>query len=543
MGIPQEIRSVERPPNTVVLPPGRDGSYPVRERIGCKREKGQNRPVSGCIVGHIVNGTYIADAPDVVEARRKNIGKKRNNDTAEKADGTVGEGDVAQSQGKGTDGSRTAPEPEQLWEGLSNTIPKTQDQIRRDDRGIQVLDWGTVVFAYMLIRPLFSELALYYAVEDVKLIAAMVILNFCYPKIKDYQMHEKYIGSVLKYLIPNISVDIKNVRDFQEALGQRYSQIVSFVKSRTAGVHEYEPIMIDGMLKANEEKQLSAPSRVTKDRGAEDTTVLVLFSGERHEPICSMCFSGNLSDADSFPRFVEECGIVRGILIGDKGFPTGSIRAWARDNPELHFLLPLPGNSNCVAGYHLSKFQDYLKDRDTILYKKEYDEKDHVWQYSFCNASSAGGDHTASDHHVGDIDLISDLDLPPERAYALFNGRSEIEVSLRYDKLAPEVDGARVSTDPSVIGAELINLLTSILNCRMTREFRRLNLLKDAKTLKEARETLQKAQIVQPNENEPWLLRNITKRELSILEQLGLIAVNAAVPMGSFPPIQVKRGN
>ena len=84
MGIPQEIRDIERPPNTVVLPPNKNGAYPVRERIGCKREKGQNRPVSGCIVGRIINGVFVPDDPDIVEARRKNIGKKNSKELPSK---------------------------------------------------------------------------------------------------------------------------------------------------------------------------------------------------------------------------------------------------------------------------------------------------------------------------------------------------------------------------------------------------------------------------------------------------------------------------
>ena len=102
MGIPQEIRDVDRPTNTVVLPPGKDGSYPVRERIGCKREKGQNRPVSGCIVGHIINGVFVEDDPDIIEARRRSIGKKKSKENGPKNSEVASKNkmDVAQYQGK-----------------------------------------------------------------------------------------------------------------------------------------------------------------------------------------------------------------------------------------------------------------------------------------------------------------------------------------------------------------------------------------------------------------------------------------------------------
>ena len=46
--IPEEIRKVERPPNTVVIPAAKDGRYPVREKI---REG--NAFKNGRIVGYI----------------------------------------------------------------------------------------------------------------------------------------------------------------------------------------------------------------------------------------------------------------------------------------------------------------------------------------------------------------------------------------------------------------------------------------------------------------------------------------------------------
>ena len=72
MGVPAEIRAVPRPKNTVVLP-STTGRYSVRARDGCRYEVDENGkkrriPVEGSIVGHIVNGIYIAVEDEIPPA-------------------------------------------------------------------------------------------------------------------------------------------------------------------------------------------------------------------------------------------------------------------------------------------------------------------------------------------------------------------------------------------------------------------------------------------------------------------------------------------
>lgn len=59
MGIPEEIRKVERPVNTIVYKV-KEGTYGVRERAGLKYgPNGKPRPVNGKVVGHIIDGRYV----------------------------------------------------------------------------------------------------------------------------------------------------------------------------------------------------------------------------------------------------------------------------------------------------------------------------------------------------------------------------------------------------------------------------------------------------------------------------------------------------
>ena len=70
MAIPEAIRKVERPRNTIVVKRG-NGSlmYAVVERVGCKRIGDRNVPVNGYTVGHIIQGAFVACSDSV--SRRK----------------------------------------------------------------------------------------------------------------------------------------------------------------------------------------------------------------------------------------------------------------------------------------------------------------------------------------------------------------------------------------------------------------------------------------------------------------------------------------
>ena len=63
MAVPEYIRKVERPVNTIVDDNGRDGPnrYAVRVRASVRYVKGKKnpQPKNGKVIGHIVDGRYV----------------------------------------------------------------------------------------------------------------------------------------------------------------------------------------------------------------------------------------------------------------------------------------------------------------------------------------------------------------------------------------------------------------------------------------------------------------------------------------------------
>ena len=72
MAVPESIRSVARPSNTIVEDNGREGPnrYAVRLRAGVKYVPGGNpQPRNGKVIGHIVDGKYVPVNAPVADAR------------------------------------------------------------------------------------------------------------------------------------------------------------------------------------------------------------------------------------------------------------------------------------------------------------------------------------------------------------------------------------------------------------------------------------------------------------------------------------------
>ena len=219
--IPKEILAVERPKNTIVVVYGKNkDKYAVRERIGCKYDKGRRVPINGKIIGHIINYKFI---------------KK------------------------------------QIKEGSDVKDQNTTDSIV-PEADIHVKDWGNIALCDMLFQPILSELTEIYSISDALKAYCISILRVCYPGIKDYELKDQYQESFLSELYPGVALSKNTVSVFQTNLGKSYRNIVTFMKNRAASINLDDKILIDGTLKTNNSKinSLSEFSRKSKKNGKQE---------------------------------------------------------------------------------------------------------------------------------------------------------------------------------------------------------------------------------------------------------------------------------
>ena len=483
MPVPKEILSVERPKNTIVVAYGKKlDHYAVRERLGCRYVEGRRLPTNGKIVGHIVNGSYVP----------------------KEMTGTI---------------SPVARAP------------------------IDLKDWANVELCNRIAGNLLEELHAVYNGDDSCKIFCCAILRVCFPGIKDNELKSSYDESFLSEIYPNIALSKNTISVLWNNIGHAYSRICKFMEIRVSKVEKNHHIIIDGTLKSNDSKvnTLSDFSRKSKLKNAKDISILYAYDLEAEEPICCKCYPGNMIDATSYENFIDENKIKKGIIVGDKGFPSSCAKKHFAKNLDLHYLNSLKRNSKYIKDFNLLEFTEQVPGHENILFSKVKVAEDK-YIYSFKDIHKAyredcGWLHNASKNSnfenseynedkelFGVIILESDLDLDPKTVYKIYSSRWEIELVMRYYKQTCEFDETRVHDDYSVIGSEFCNFLSTVITYRLINLFDKKDLFEKL-TYKKILRVLARAKKVKLEEKN-WELIKINPSQEKILQKLELLAEN-----------------
>ena len=483
MAIPKDILEIERPRNTVVYSYGKGGTkYAVKKRVGCRRVNGRNLPVNGPTIGHIVGGAYV-------------------------------------------------PIPEK---GIMGAGPDLKD-------------WANASLADSLFRDVLGELRAEYDEATAEKVYASSILRVIYPDIADYELQSAYQNCWLSELYPGVALSKNTVSSLWDSLGKKCSRIMSFMKARAGRVSMGSRLLLDGTLKSDESRvnSLSDFSRKARLKGSRDISVLFAFDLDRKEPVCSMCYPGNMLDVTSYADFVRKCGITKGVIVADKGFPSSAAEAEFRANPDLHYLNPIKRNSKTIGANSMLSFDGVLPGHDGVLFKKAKSGK--AWLYSYRDlglAAKEESDFVARAQKSGGYDdsklrgkresfgtmvLESDLEMSAEQAYDAYSERWEIETVMRYYKHACGFDETRVQSDYSVYGSEFCDFLSTVLTFRLLKAFGSSG-ASDRFTYGRIIKKLERAKMVRASAKSGWELVRTNPSDVELLQSLGLLPKDPEQP-------------
>ena len=270
-----------------------------------------------------------------------------------------------------------------------------------------------------------------------------------------------------------------------------------FYQRRLAQMSKEHHIAIDGTLKQDTSKvnDLSDFSYKARVKGCRDVSVLYAYNIELMEPVCAEVFPGNSIDASSYPAFIRDNDIRKGILVADKGFPPSKIKEELKERPELHFLTPIKRNDSRISENDMLSFEGVLTGIDAhVLFKKKQIKGGH-YLYSFkdvrkasmeeanylarARASKAFDTKKYEQKHstFGLLVLESDQDLDPKTAYLCYDDRWLLELVFNHYKNDECLDKTNVQGDFSVIGNEFVNFISTVATCRIIRKARQCGLL------------------------------------------------------------------
>lgn len=434
MAVPDSIRKVPRPVNTIVIDNGKDGPnrYAVRERSGTKYVPGGNpQPRNGKVIGHIVDGKYIPNKTVTAET------------------------------------------------------------------GADMLSYGSSAFVHSVSKDILDELLQVYPAKDAFTIMAIASLKVIKPRITANRMRTHYDRTFISRFYPGLALSPNTICTFLQKLGQDGNKRRQFYQARAHAVMEDHHVAIDGTLKQDTSivNDLSAFSRKARVKGCRDVSVLYAYDIEDMEPICAEVFPGNSIDATSYVAFIRDNDIRQGIIVSDKGFPPKQIQKELDERPGLHFLTPIKRNDTRIANNDMLSFEGVLEGvGDHVVYKKccikggrylyayKSAKKSHAEEAAYLARREKKSDfdpakYSCKSELFGTIIFESDQDLDPKTAYICYEDRWMLELVFNRYKSDECLDQTNVQGDFSLIGDEFINFISTVVTCRLLNKAEKSGLL------------------------------------------------------------------
>ena len=421
MAVPQKIREVKRPINTIVEDSGKDTlkRYAVKERKNEVYRKGKKggSPRNGRVIGWIINNKYVA----------KKVESKIN-----------------------------------VPDGLS---------------------FGGVEVVKNLSKDIYDDLLTSFDVVPAITVYVLALLKVLKPDTRSSRIAQLYKKTYLSIYFPGLGLSANSISAFKLQLGENSISRNNFFRLRLKAVEKEHHIIIDGTLVQNTStvNDLSGYSFKSRMKGVKQVSVIYAYDLEKKEPICSQVFPGNMIDQSTFAKFVDGNNINRGVLIADKGFPIKSVKSLLKANSELHFVSPLKRNDLRIKNNKMYEWVAPLPNTNKhVMYKKQKIDGGN-FLYSFIDLEQAYYESTGylenkfskegydkKKEQFGTIVFISDLDLSPEKVYDMYMDRWEIETSFKMYKHNTDMNATRVQQDFSVIGEYFINFVASLITSRLS---------------------------------------------------------------------------
>lgn len=438
MAVPADIRAVPRPVNTIVDDSGRDGPkrYAVRERASTKYVAGGNpQPRNGKVVGHIIDHKFVA-----------------------------------------VDSSLS----------IAPAVP-------------DMLSYGASALVRSVSKDLKEDLLAAYDPSDAFAIMAVATLRVIKPSVTANRMSTHYNRCFVCKDYPGAAMSRNSVGSLFQRVGRDGNRRKAFYQRRIRATARDHHIAIDGTLKQDTSvvNDLSAFSYKARKRGCSEVSVLYAYDIERMEPVCAEVFPGNSIDASSYPAFIRDNDIQKGIIVADKGFPPSKIKTELSERPDLHFLTPIKRNDVRISDNNMLSFEGVLEGIDAHVVYCKRQIKGGRFLYAFKDARKASNEETtylsnakrkktfsperyaAKKDLFGVIVLESDQDLTPKTAYACYEDRWLLELVFKRYKSDECLDKTCEQGDFSVIGSEFINFISTVATCRIIRKAEQAGLLKD----------------------------------------------------------------
>lgn len=482
MAVPEAIRKVPRPKNTIVDDNGRDGPlrYAVRVRAGIKYVYGANpKPRNGRVIGHIINNCFV-------------------------------------------------PVTERPCSSCSD-----------------LLSYGSVALVKSLTRDILTDLLAIYPPKEAYAIMAIATLRVIRPSLSTEGLSSYYKRTFVCRDYPGIGLSWSSVRALYKKIGQDGIKRKLFYQKRINSVITSHHIAIDGTIKPNTANvnDLSEFSFQYFNNLSKSLKILYAYDIESIEPISFSILNINSIRYSSYISFIKQNCIENSIIVYRNRFINKKNKICTNGLTNIHFIKMSKNKLQAGENTHFGGIVDGTG--NTVLYKKQVVKSRH-YLYSFKKINTSNIRYIDNNKNLqnteslfNSISLESDSDIDPKIAYKCHDSFLIMKLAIKRYKSNDIFDKIDLQSNFALIGSEFINFISTIATCRILRKARIAGLL-ERRTLGELMDDLSSAWRAANAKEPPWShdesWGNMPSMVFEELEALGLSLSNP-----KLQPVEVGR--
>lgn len=473
MSVPEEIRAVPRPKNTVVIASGK--GYRVRQRTGCKYVDGRRVPVEGGYVGSIIDGKFVPDDPI-------------------KKTGSTGRVDI-KNYGR-------VMYCDILNRDILNMLAPFYNSSE-----------SAMIYAIAMIR------ACYPGTRDYQILNRYreSFVSEMYPNLN---MGKNAVSVEQR----NLGLEYSRIRNFMNA------RVCSMNDNDTIII---DGCLIQNHSGIDTFSQIS---RKTKARKHKDSLMIYAYSEDLREPVCSKLYQGNMVDSRVIGDFLGTNGISKGLIVTDKGFTAEMVTEATEGKKGLHYLVPLKRNSLLISDNNMYDFDGAFFDEERIEFKKvlcdgfwlysfrnlsiaKDEEESYLEEHTGCVNPKELNDARRG---FGTLVFQCDMDISPSKVYLIYQNRWLIELLFKFYQTEMDLDDTRVHDDYSDIGSAFIDFLAALMGSRLLNAFGDCTDM-EYWTFKSSMDFLDRLKMVRIGDENDWEMNRLPATDAELFAKLGLI--------------------
>ncbi|AXJ70944.1 transposase [Mycoplasmopsis bovis] len=459
MAVPAEIRAIERPKNTVVKKSG--SMWAVIERVGCIRKNGNNQPVEGKVIGHIIDGKFVPKEKLKITVSMKNFGDY----------------EIAKSVSK------------DLLTDLSNVYPQ---------------DMAKHIYAVALLRSINPRMT-NNKLDEVFNESFMSVES---PELK---LGKNNVSSLIKWIGKDYSKVLEFIQNRVSKIDESNKiAIDGMLKNNNSKVNSLNDFSYKSKLKNSKNISILIAFNVT----TRDVICSLPYSGNCVDVTSFPDFLEKTGINKGI--IIGDKGINSSALMSNVGFIHPLKRSLKLLEEIDAYNMKDKINSKdeptwCKKIFHNGLY--YYAFRNLKRASKE--EQDFMSSKKFSIER-----YEKIKHKFGTIVYVSDQDITCEDALNLYKQRWEIELVNDFYKNTLELETVRQHDDYSVYGDEFLNMLTLIIGNRIKNKFADSRIL-ETKTYRDVMKIFKQYKKIQmPYKNDIWYETELPKKSMELIEKI-----------------------